>query len=421
MKMIIYSIVILILTVQVQAQNLKTIGLDSVFIQSMAIDPKDPNIIYAGGGAQLYGVTKKPGLFKTTNGGITWDTLLYNMQIRDIKIDPKNPKTLYASSSGIIKSTDGGLTWKDISNGLNTRVYSYVKCIKIDPVNTSVLYVGVAGGDGGDAYKSSDEGKNWKKILDGSVTSIDINPLNPNTLYIVNGSLCKSIDGGASWKSKISLANDIYWAIHIDEKDTNKLFSSGYTSGVFKSTDGGKTWMSKNAGFKLSKSSYTFQTMLKNGNYYSYVINGDDVYESINDEDWKELNINDMVAGCILANNGKLYIGASGLHVYTVATTIINKDIIPSSFQLFPNYPNPFNPSTQIKYLVSENESLALIIYNMLGEAVITLADKIHQPGEYELTWNGKNEFQQNVSSGVYIAVLSSSSKKLIISMILIK
>jgi photosystem II stability/assembly factor-like uncharacterized protein len=420
----------LLLAIQLDAQNLKSIGLRNVYIQSVAIDITDPNIIYAGGGSPSYGATKRPGLFKTTNGGVTWDTLLNNKLIRDIKIDPKNPKTIYAAPNGVIKSTNSGLTWEDISNGINTRIFSYVKCIEIDPVNTNIMYVGLAGHDGGDAYKSLDGGKNWRKILDGNVTSIAINPLNPSTLFVVNGNLCKSLDGGESWLNKTSLDKDIYWVVHIDESNVNKLFSSGYTSGVFKSTDGGETWLSKNSGFKLSKSGYAFQTSQKNDNHYTYVINGDAVYESLNDGDWKELNINKMVAGCILEHNGKLYIGANGLYVYTEETNLLHTANIPDSFELYQNYPNPFNPETTIKYTIPvktrRGESLqkvSLKVYDLLGREVATLVDEYQQAGTYNAQFSIIN-FSTRVgagqlSSGVYFYRLQSDSysntKKLIL------
>lgn len=85
-------------------------------------------------------------------------------------------------------------------------------------------------------------------------------------------------------------------------------------------------------------------------------------------------------------------------------------EVIPSSFALYANYPNPFNPTTNISYTIPEQGQVRLTIYNMLGQVVTTLVNEVQNSGTYELTWNGKSEAGINVSTGVYIYQLSTSN-----------
>ena len=75
---------------------------------------------------------------------------------------------------------------------------------------------------------------------------------------------------------------------------------------------------------------------------------------------------------------------------------------IPTTFALSQNYPNPFNPTTQIKYDLPEQSTVSLKIYNILGQEVMTLANGEQAPGFYSVTWEGRNNFGSQVSSGVY-------------------
>ena len=76
---------------------------------------------------------------------------------------------------------------------------------------------------------------------------------------------------------------------------------------------------------------------------------------------------------------------------------------LPTVFKLSQNYPNPFNPSTTIKFQIPQQEKVVLEIYNTLGERVKTLVDEIKAPGFYHETWNGTNNNNVHVASGVYI------------------
>jgi flagellar hook assembly protein FlgD len=93
----------------------------------------------------------------------------------------------------------------------------------------------------------------------------------------------------------------------------------------------------------------------------------------------------------------------------------------PAKYALYQNYPNPFNPETQIKYSVSGDGMIhvSLKVYNVVGQLVKTLVDEEQMPGEYNRTWNGKDEKNQDVASGMYFYKLKisdfSETKKMVL------
>jgi hypothetical protein len=115
--------------------------------------------------------------------------------------------------------------------------------------------------------------------------------------------------------------------------------------------------------------------------------------------------------------------GVSVLHD-TTTTRVVNSNKFvndKNSMNLFYNYPNPFNNVTQIKYALNTAQNVELTIYNLLGEEVITLINKWHQPGEYMVQWDGKNRDSKEVNSDLYIALLKSGVFKKTIKLSLIR
>ncbi|MHB1686605.1 MAG: Kelch repeat-containing protein [Ignavibacteriaceae bacterium] len=96
-----------------------------------------------------------------------------------------------------------------------------------------------------------------------------------------------------------------------------------------------------------------------------------------------------------------------------------NSPQIVSGFKLENNYPNPFNPSTQISFTIGKESHVSLDVYSILGEHIKNIVSKIYSPGEYRLTWDGTNNFGRQVAAGIYIYKLASDyftdSKKMIL------
>ncbi len=158
---------------------------DSEHISDIIVHPKDGNIVYVGVQGHLWNSNEERGVFKTTDGGKTWNKILYideNTGCADMDIDPSNPEVLYAAmwshrrypdffdsgftgTSGLFKSTDGGKTWNKIHNGLPTAKLGRVG-IGVAPSNSSVIYASIEaeGNSNKGLYKSTDAGASWKKI-----------------------------------------------------------------------------------------------------------------------------------------------------------------------------------------------------------------------------------------------------------------
>jgi hypothetical protein len=96
-------------------------------------------------------------------------------------------------------------------------------------------------------------------------------------------------------------------------------------------------------------------------------------------------------------------------------------ETIPNQFVLHSNYPNPFNPTTKIRYSISSASEVSLSIYNIRGELVNKLTSGLHQPGTHSINWNGQNSLGEKVSTGVYIYSLSTPNGVLNKRLVLLK
>jgi photosystem II stability/assembly factor-like uncharacterized protein len=178
-------------------------------IVALAIDPKNDNVVYGG--------SSGAGVFKSTNGGISWintSTGLGSLTFDSLAVDPVNPNNIYAGSHGfgIFKSTDGGSTWKAVNNGIAAD--SVVYSITVNPGNSNLVYAG---------------------------TRIQ------NTL---NGVLYKSVDGGASWNSVLNTTNDWIYSISVNPGSPNVVLIAEHEHGVYQATDYGNAggWHESNTG-----------------------------------------------------------------------------------------------------------------------------------------------------------------------------
>tara|TARA_Y100001968_G_C19075070_1_gene580262 strand:- start:71 stop:706 length:636 start_codon:yes stop_codon:yes gene_type:complete len=98
-----------------------------------------------------------------------------------------------------------------------------------------------------------------------------------------------------------------------------------------------------------------------------------------------------------------------------------NNEINPQEFNLFPNYPNPFNPSTNIMFDIPTNSYINASIYNLLGQEIYMLLDGIEEPGKVSLTWNGEDSSGNKLSSGVYFLRVSYNNNNFYQKLLLLK
>jgi photosystem II stability/assembly factor-like uncharacterized protein len=225
-------------------------GLANTDVQALAIDPATPSTVYAGG----YQV----GVFRSTDSGASWtSTGLADTNVVALVIDPHSPSTLYvgADGGGVFQSTNGGGSWTAGNTGLADL---QVTALAIDPTTPSTLY---AGTDGGGVFQSANGGTSWTEVNNGLtnlyVTAVAIDPATPSTLYAAtssctwvecSGGVFRSTDSGVSWR--VTGWNDPSRALAIDP-DTPSMLYTVAADGVFRSINSGDTWTAVNTGLPV--------------------------------------------------------------------------------------------------------------------------------------------------------------------------
>ncbi len=205
-------------------------------ITAVAIDPKDPNTIYAG----------TPHLpWRTTDGGQTWSSIHSGMiddsDVFSIYIDPKSPSEVFASAcSGIYASKDRGEGWRKLAGIPNTSRRTHV--IRESPDREGTIFAGTTMG----LFRSPNGGTNWKVLTDTQVNSLAFDPTKPSTMYLAMeyDGVGKTLDGGDT----INLTDDGFVDRQISAMTragsalVSVESSDGETSGVFVSHDDGSSW-----------------------------------------------------------------------------------------------------------------------------------------------------------------------------------
>ncbi|HEV3153969.1 MAG TPA: hypothetical protein VGZ02_09215 [Candidatus Baltobacteraceae bacterium] len=255
-------------------------------IGALAVAPSNPRILYAGTGESdiRQDFETGEGIYKSTDAGKTWHYagLRETHTTASLAVDPRNPNIVYAASlghafkpnsaRGLFKTTDGGKTWSrilfvDDRTGANS--------VSMDPHNPNVLYVSmwqeqrtpwtlVSGGPGSGLYKTTDGGAHWRKISSNpgfargplGKIGVSVSGGNSRVVYAIvqahDGGVFRSSNGGATWKHvnaewKLRQRAFYYMAIYADPVRTNVAYAP-QVDGVFKTVDGGKTWSALSAG-----------------------------------------------------------------------------------------------------------------------------------------------------------------------------
>jgi len=249
-------------------------------INTIAINPQDTNIIYAGAPCG--------GLWKSTDGGNTWSSnssdLLPSISIGDIAIDPLHPDILYAAtgdsygneyygqgtgdfwggtySAGIMKSTDGGISWSPTGMSYDQTDADLIYRIVLNPIYPDTLFAGTRGG----LFRSFDGGATWTNLKHGYFFDIELNPANPNTVYAVNdSSFFYSHDEGDTWTQGSSLQAYYHGArisIAVTAADTNKIYAWTEASDFYVSNNAGVSFSSSTSPSSVSFSQGTYDIVL---------------------------------------------------------------------------------------------------------------------------------------------------------------
>ena len=249
-------------------QNWKNMGLPkSDRISAIIIDPKNSDIVWASVLGALWGDSEDRGIYKTIDGGTTWNKVFYvdnKTGCSDLILDPNNSNIMYASfwefrrtgwsfssggtKSALYKSIDGGKTWNKIHNGFPAGQLGRI-AITVAPSNSNILYsvLETEKKENNGLYRSDDAGASWKHLNSdfGLVvrpfyfSRITVDPKNPE--IVVKAGLGGSIsrDGGKTFKGLGNMHSDIH-DIVFDINDSNRMYFAT-DGGVYRSWDGGST------------------------------------------------------------------------------------------------------------------------------------------------------------------------------------
>jgi photosystem II stability/assembly factor-like uncharacterized protein len=253
----------------------KHLGLvDGQQIPALAIDPRDPNKVFAAVLGHPYGPSEERGIYRSTDGGENWQKVISkdeNTGGSDVEIDPSNPDVVYASmwearegpwednnqvngtGGGLFKSTDGGSTWHPLTNGLPkdpSQIY-----VAIAPSNPRRLYATLASASGKlNVYRSDDAGDSWTKITDdprpagriggGDLSIPKVDPKNPDLVYVVSTVTMRSSDGGKTWMGfRGAPGGDDYQNLWINPNNGNIILIVS-DQGAIITVNAGATWSS---------------------------------------------------------------------------------------------------------------------------------------------------------------------------------
>ncbi|MGI8548210.1 MAG: WD40/YVTN/BNR-like repeat-containing protein [Gemmatimonadaceae bacterium] len=269
---------------------------DSQMIAMIDVDPKDPNRIFVAALGHPYGPNAERGIFRSTDGGRTFQKVLYKDEYtsgNDVRIDPNNSNVVYATlwqqqqsyiegaafggaGNAIFKSTDGGTTWKQLAQGLPPVIQAN---IAIAPSNSNVVYAMVAGVDSAGGvgrsgagvvgfYKSTDAGEHWHpaigdpsvpslptgaqprvadprplvRIGGGDLPTIVVDPKNENVVYSSSTVFWRTEDAGLTWSAvRGSPGGDDYQKTWINPNNTNIILAVSDQGAVI-SANRGVSW-----------------------------------------------------------------------------------------------------------------------------------------------------------------------------------
>ncbi len=249
--------------------------LGSDHIGRIAVDPSDPDRVFAAATGTLYGYNNERGIYRTLNGGDDWEQVLFvtdSTSAIDLVLNPVNTNIVFAAmwertrkpwqrdyggvTSAIHRSTDGGNTWELVGGGLPTPSTSTGRIgLAISDSNPNIIYASYSTNeitnvfDG--LYKSTDNGDTWSLVALADISdvyssfgwyfgNVRVHPSDPDEVYVLGQQLYRTSNGGTSWTNVIGMHVDHHAMAY--SKTNPDFILAGNDGGAYTSSDGGLSW-----------------------------------------------------------------------------------------------------------------------------------------------------------------------------------
>ena len=246
---------------------------DAQQISAIVVDPQDPNRLLVAALGHPYGANEERGVFRSTDGGLNWQKVLYknaDTGAIDLAFDPLNAQTVYAAmwasrrppwttggaynapGGGLYKSTDGGTTWNELTKGLPSGANLGRIGLAIAPSDPARIYAIVDSHTAGGLYRSDDAGNTWQQVNTEAriwgraddFAGIRVHPKDRDTIFVANTSTYRSTDAGKSFTAiKGAPGGDDYHTIWLNPENPH-IIALASDQGATISVNDGATWSS---------------------------------------------------------------------------------------------------------------------------------------------------------------------------------
>lgn len=406
----------------IQANN----GLTNLTIQAIAVSRSNPQIVYCGTSQ----TGANAGVFVSTDAGANWSQINNGIVetskgIQSIAIDPTNPNTAYVavfdgvadSPQGLYKTTNQGANWNVANTGIGT--IKNILTIIVNPLNPNVVFCGTSFGVVSQQgptkiYRSNNAGESWTDASTGLPNlTTDNKPVRClsmialDTSFILAGLFMNtdslsgvyvSTNGGSQWiRRHNGLPNAVGTLIRscmVRPGRINELYvglgnATNTGIGVYRSTNQGISWAEFNGGTLANTVSI------------------------------RALNFRSTADSTVFAGGAHPTVASGqGVFEYSLFITGISNQsqINPHDYSLNQNFPNPFNPVTRINYSLGKPDNVTIKVFDITGKEITTIVNEYQTAGSYEVDFDGSG-----LSSGAYYYKMQSGNFYEVKSMILLK
>jgi hypothetical protein len=366
-------------------------------------------------------------------------------------IDKNDPtKTLgqmSAYSVGLAYSTNGGASYWDVNGLYPAYGYPWIPAITDDPNNPGRYYTGRY-----EVFRSDDYGVNWYTVSDqgnmhgyDKVHNIAVSPVDPNLLYATVGTfeyyppdvyyqgIFKSTNGGVTWTNLNVTENSqiptrFMSNILVESNGDVVVSLSGFgTRHMYKSTNGGSNWFIIDPYFgepglpDVPVNDFIIYQSEEDSKYYIAATDIGVFYSDGISGDWYEIydGMPNNVVMDIEKYGTMLRVATLGRGAWEMNFASMDDKLKKTqayNYSLKDNYPNPFNPSTNISFTLAKNENVKIIIYDITGREIKTLINEFKNKGEYTVKFDGTN-----LASGLYFYKLVTDNFTETKKMLLVK